>query len=98
MFLPSRNLYKCKQVAYSVVVACLLLIPFYTDVVAILLSIIFLFRAFVYHFKNIFAIFATILCLASQKVGILNIAQLGLILVGYRIVFIFKMEVRSTMD
>ena len=29
MSLPSRNLYKCKQVACSVVVACLLLKPFF---------------------------------------------------------------------
>ena len=51
MSLPSRNLYKCKQVAFNVVVACLLvyplflycifllpvyfLFPFYTDVVGI---------------------------------------------------------------
>ena len=83
MSLPCRNLYKCKQVACSVVVACLLVYPlffilhfvvaclllhahfYYTDVVAIFLFIrwlfiIFVFRAFVYHFKNTINIFVTV--------------------------------------
>ena len=59
MSLPSQSLYKCKQVACSVVVACLLAYTFfYIDVNK---SIIFVFGAFVYHFKNTISILVTIL-------------------------------------
>ena len=49
MSLPSRNLYKCKQFACSVVVACLFVdAVFYTDVVLAYLFLYFL-VSFVAH-------------------------------------------------
>ena len=85
MFLPSRNLYKCKQAAGIIVIACFypvflyctfllvvyFLTSFYFFILILLLyfcllinhvnkPIIFVFRAFVHHFKNTISIFLTI--------------------------------------
>ena len=58
MSLPSWKIHKCKQIACSVVVACLLVYPLfffwyciYTD------YYFFVFVAFAYHFKNSISIF-----------------------------------------
>ena len=89
--LLSLNLYKCKQMAWNVVVACLFVYPllytalccrlftstslFYTDIVAIFFvffadhvnkPIIFVFEAFIYHFKNTISILVTILSCSLQ--------------------------------
>ena len=69
IFLTSRNLYKCKQAAGIVVVACfnsffwcstLLLVVYHVNKL-----IIFVFAAFVYHFQNTISIFVTILSAAN---------------------------------
>ena len=64
MSLASRNPYKCTQVACSVIVACLflnfLLIYIYLFIDYIIRPIIFVFIAFIYHFRNTISIFLTI--------------------------------------
>ena len=75
--LPFRNLYKCKQVTCNVVVACLLLNRLFTQMLLLYSGlfadhvnkpIILIFKAFVYHFKNIIPILVTIrmLCMGES--------------------------------
>ena len=72
----SRNLYKCKQVAYSVVVAYLLLyllfilmclLYFCILINYVNLPIIFVFGAFIYHFKDTISIVITIRIQSSEQ-------------------------------
>ena len=78
--LLSRNLYKCKQVTCSVVVACLLDNPhfvvafliFYINIVHFFVnhvhkSIIFVFEGFIYNFKNTISIFVTTFSICFVK-------------------------------
>ena len=73
MNLPSRNLYKCKQVTCSVVVACLLVYSLFILMLLLYFCflrfificwscnpVIFVFGNFVYHFNNTISIFVRI--------------------------------------
>ena len=75
MSLPSRNLYKCKQVVYcylcilftlSLLIFYLFIPSFYTDVIFLFIiwsckqDHCFVFVAFVYHFNNTYSIFVII--------------------------------------